>query len=64
MERTRTRTVDGALATDRGLYSEKITVRVTKDEIGETVSFSSNRLMLQFSVPLEELHDMLKVVPS
>lgn len=66
MERKKTevKDVEGILFVmpTMSLSFETITVRVTKDERGESLSLADEKVGIMLEIPLEPLHDVLKVV--
>ena len=61
---TRTKDVNGMMST---VYRPipiptKVTVRITSDEHGETLSLSDDKAEIMLIIPIEPVNDLIKVV--
>ena len=61
-ERTRAQDVRGMIRTVNCSQTTMITCRVTKDKHGESMSLADEQLGIMLLIPLEPVHDMLRVV--
>lgn len=64
MERTTTHDVDGFRMDHKGMRLTTITARVTKDELGATLSLADERDEMLLAIPLEPIAERLREVVS
>lgn len=56
------KTVDGAMLDDLGFGLRKITVRLTCDDLGNSLGLSDDKRGIMIEIPLEAIADMVRVV--
>ena len=61
MERTRVRVVNGMLGAENRIKPVPITVRLTVDAIGKSLSLASDDIGVMFMIPLETIADWIEV---
>ena len=60
---TKTRTVDGMIALKDKMAFIPVTIRVTRDEIGQSISLADDRQGLMLEIPVEDVLDLIEVKP-
>ena len=61
-KRTEERDVAGLVSIPGNIAPMKITVRVTSDKLGESLSLAVDDVGLMMQIPLESVSDMVRVV--
>lgn len=61
-DRTRYKVVRGGFMVNGRIYNRPISVRVTKDRHGESMSLSDDENEIMLHIPLEAVRDMLQIV--
>ena len=61
-DRTRYKVVSGGFMINGRIYNRPISVRVTKDKHGESMSLSDDDNEIMLHIPLEAVRDMLQIV--
>lgn len=61
-DRTRYKVVNGGFMINGRIYNRPISVRVTKDSHGESMSLSDDENEIMLHIPLEAVRDMLQIV--
>lgn len=56
------KTVEGVIVTPLGMRKTTLTVRVSDDEIGQTISIADEDAGCMMAVPIEPLQKLIKVV--
>lgn len=56
------KTVEGMVVTPLGMRKTTLTVRVSDDELGQTISISDEDAGCMMAVPIEPLKNLIKVV--
>lgn len=60
---TRLKDVDGLVFANGKIRSATVTVRVTKDSRGESISLSDEHRGIMLFIPVEKVKDMIEVIP-
>lgn len=58
---TKMRTLDGMIVLKDKLAFIPVTIRVTRDEFGQSISFADDRQGLMLEIPVEPVADLIEV---
>lgn len=58
---TRTREVKGMIVTPSGITAGTVTLRVTKDKLGKSLSLSDDSRGFMLQIPIEPVQDLVDV---
>lgn len=60
---TKLRTVQGIIVLRDKMASIPITLRVTRDKVGQSISLSDDNMGLMLEIPVEPVLDLIEVKP-